>query len=116
MTTNFVLAASIDGFFLRCCRRKEVPLALTAAGEPVRWQGTTPEGKAMRPANLTKQQYQQLLPLLFEGEQRGSTCGCTSCHPTAATTAIAGLHVPGATPTCAAQNDMSGGQVVAFCF
>lgn len=50
-----------------CCRRRELPLALTAAGEPVRWQGTTPEGKAMRPANLTQQQYQQLLPLLFEG-------------------------------------------------
>jgi hypothetical protein len=63
-----------------CCRRKELPLALTAAGEPVRWQGSTPEGKAMRPANLTKQQYQQLLPLLLEGEQCWTRCAYIGRH------------------------------------
>jgi hypothetical protein len=49
----------------------------------------------MRPANLTKQKYQQLLPLLFEGEQRGSRC--TTYQHTADTAAIAGLlHALGA--------------------
>jgi hypothetical protein len=68
----------INPVMLPHCRRKELPLALTAAGEPVRWQGVTPEGRAMRPANLTKQQYQQLLPLLFDGEQKGQHCSPTT--------------------------------------
>jgi hypothetical protein len=89
---------------LPCCRRKELPLALTAAGEPVHWQGMTPEGKAMRPANLTQQQYQLLLPLLFEGVHTGSSdrldaisavlarkrqCGCIFYLPVMKNTSLA---------------------------
>lgn len=49
-------------------RRGELPMVLQGGRQPLKWRGVTADGKALKPHNLTEQQYKQLVPLLFEGK------------------------------------------------